>query len=160
MSMGAPDDFDPNDLPAYQFWQCLGIDPSTAIRADASRQNYSMYPRKWYVDATFKCSSCEQEFCFSATEQQLWYEEYGFYVDSYAKDCPDCRKSARSLKELRQRYDAEIGEVIRTKVVAAKEDLCKVIDQLCGLDAELPERIHENRKILAKQIAKLRRQDQ
>ncbi|MEM8735510.1 MAG: zinc-ribbon domain containing protein [Planctomycetota bacterium] len=152
--MARPEDFDPCELPAYQFWQCLRLDPDTAIRADTARQNFSMYPRTWYVDAEFRCSRCEEVFCFSAEEQRLWYEELGFYVDSYAKDCPACRKDTRQRKELRQRYDAGINEALQSKDTSMKIAICEVIDQLCDQEAELPSRIHENRLILAKQIEK------
>ncbi|MFN9541417.1 MAG: zinc-ribbon domain containing protein, partial [Planctomycetota bacterium] len=65
------------NMPRHFFWECLHLDHDSAVRADVSRQNYSVCPRYWYVDATFRCSRCSETFKFTAAEQKRWYEELG-----------------------------------------------------------------------------------
>jgi uncharacterized protein (DUF433 family) len=142
-------------MPKHFFWECLHLDHDSAVRADVSRQNYSVFPRHWYVDATVKCSRCSESFYFTVLEQKRWYEDFGFYVDSFAKDCPKCRRDERTQKALRQEYDRAIEETMNSDGVEAKQRLADIIDELCSFDFALPAKIHENRKILGKQIARL-----
>ena len=65
-----------------------------------TRQNYTVSPRHWYVDATLRCNSCGGEYLFSANEQKAWYEDFGFYVDSFPDQCKTCRRDQRNLKAL------------------------------------------------------------
>ena len=143
------------NMPRHFFWNCLNLDHDTAVRADISRQNFSVCPRYWYVDATFRCSQCKTSFCFTTAEQKLWYEELGFYVDSCAKDCQNCRKNNRQKKELRQEYDRDIQIALESADIELKNRLCSVIDDLCSFETELPNRIHQNRHALAKQIERI-----
>jgi hypothetical protein len=145
---------DPRRMPRHFFWGSLHIDYATAIKADISRQNYSVCPRHWYIDAVFHCPRCGNNFRFAADEQRLWYEEIGFFVDSQPKHCGACRGELRNVKALRQEYDREIGEVLQSDDCERKQRLATVIDDLCERGGDLPERIHENRKLLAKQIAR------
>ena len=82
---------DPREMPPHFFWGALRLDYRTAVRAETTRQNCSMCPRYWYVDAHFRCERCGAEFAFSAAEQRVWYEDYGFWVDAFPKHCPACR---------------------------------------------------------------------
>lgn len=143
------------NMPRHFFWECLHINHASAIRADVSRQNYSVCPRHWYVDATFKCSRCSETFCFTAAEQKRWYEELGFYVDSYPKNCPACRRNNRQKTRLRQEYDRDIESTLQSKDVESKKHLANVIDELYSCDSDLPDKIHTNRRILGKQIARI-----
>ncbi|MBX3416289.1 MAG: zinc-ribbon domain containing protein [Pirellulaceae bacterium] len=145
-------------MPRHLFWECLHLDHATAIRANISRQNYSVCPRYWYVDAVFKCSRCSENFCFTAAEQKRWYEELGFYVDSYAKNCQDCRRDERKRKELRQIYDHEIEVTLQSKDIEAKKRLASLIDEMCSFEAVLPQKIHENRRVLGRQIDRSKNQ--
>ena len=141
------------NMPRHFFRGCLHLDHATAVRADVSRQNYSVCPRHWYVDATFKCSRCSETFCFTAVEQQRWYEELGFYVDSCAKNCPACRRDDRKRKLLRQEYDRGIKSALQSNDLAAKKHMAAVIDELYACDSTLPIKIHVNRKVLGRQIS-------
>ena len=143
------------NMPRHFFGQCLHINHDSAIRADVSRQNYSVCPRHWYVDATFKCSRCSETFCFTVAEQKRWYEELGFYVDSYAKACPACRRNDRQRKLLRQEYDRDIESTLQSKDVESKKHMANVIDALYSCGTDLPNKIHENRKVLGKQIDRI-----
>jgi len=89
---------DPKKMPQHFFLGAVSIDYGTAVRADISKQDYTVCPRHWYSDAIFKCADCGNEFLFSAREQRYWYEERKFYVDSYPKCCPDCRKMERARR--------------------------------------------------------------
>ncbi len=146
-------------MPRHFFWKCLDLDHDSAVRADVSKQNYSVCPRHWYIDATFKCSRCSKTFCFTAAEQKKWYEDLGFYVDSCAKDCLNCRHDKRVQKTLRQKYDRDIESTLNSNDAEEKQRLVDVIDRLCSLDSALPARIHENRKTLGEQIARIHRVD-
>lgn len=150
---------DSRNMPSHFFWECIVLNHDSAIRANVELQNYSVCPRHWYVDATFQCKECKSEFCFFAWEQQRWYEDFGFYVDSFAKFCPDCRKRVRHAKELRQEYDSQIQTVIQSQDVELKNRICGVIDDLYEIAPNLPKRIHFNRKTLAVQIAKANHND-
>ena len=131
------------------------MDYTSAIRADVSSQNYTVCPRHWYVDAVMKCESCRTEFEFTANEQKHWYEELGFYVDSYAKNCIECRRTHRNQKALRQEYDTRIKSVLASTDLHAKTEMASLIDALCETDASVPSQMNEYRRQLAGQIAKL-----
>ncbi len=99
---------DAKKMPAHLFHGALSIDYDSAVRADISKQDYTVCPRHWYVDATFKCADCGSEFVFSAQEQRFWYEDRRFYVDSQPKRCAACRK-----KERQRKLDAQKPKNIR-----------------------------------------------
>lgn len=147
------------NMPTHFFWECLHLDHATAVRANVSRQNYSVCPRHWYIDATFSCSRCLKAFCFTAAEQKQWYEELGFYVDSYAKTCGECRRDERKRKALRQTYDRDIESDLQSKDINAKQQLAIIIDELCTCDHDLPMKLHENRATLGRQITRLTTQN-
>lgn len=143
------------NMPPHFFWGCLRLDHNSAVRADISRQNYSVCPRYWYVNAIFQCARCSETFCFSAAEQKHWYEELGFYVDSYAKTCLACRQDKRKQKSLRQVYDRGIESSLQSKDIDTKKQMADIIDAMYSCEADLPLGIHENRKRLAKQIRQI-----
>ena len=145
---------DPRKMPGHFYWGALRRDYASAVRADPERQNYSVVPRYWYLDATFRCARCEEEFTFSATEQRAWYEEYGFYVDAFPKHCLSCRREVRDAKELRREYDRDIENVIGGNDLEAKKKLAGTIDTLCEIGGELPPRMNENRRRLGRQISR------
>ncbi len=144
----------PREMPAHFFYGSLRINYETALRAAVNKQNCSMCPRYWYVDAVFRCARCDAEFLFSAGEQRAWYEEYGFWVDSYPRRCPVCRRDLRKLKGIRQEYDQSVAHTLRHGDLESKKRLASMIDQLYELGGELPPRINENRRRLASQIAR------
>jgi hypothetical protein len=145
---------DPREMPAHFFYRALRLDYDTAVRAGTEKQNCSICPRYWYVDAFFRCERCAAEFDFSAAEQRAWYEEYGFWVDSLPRHCPACRQHLRDLKAVRQEYDRTATHVLRQGDLESRKRLAAVIDQLCELGGELPPRINENRRRLANHLAR------
>lgn len=130
------------------------LDYASAVKADVSKQNYSVAPRYWYIDATMRCVDCDALYLFSATEQKVWYEEFGFYVDSTPRCCPECRRQRRFAKSLRQEYDREIASAVAGKDLSIKSRMVEVIDCLCELGKELPAAMNEHRKQMANQLAK------
>ena len=146
---------DPREMPPHFFWGALRLDYGTAVRAETTRQNCSICPRYWYVDAHFRCERCGAEFAFSAAEQRVWYEDYGFWVDAFPKHCPACRGALRALRTARQEYDRNVARAMRQGDVDSKRRLAAVIDQLYELGGELPPRINENRRQLASQISRI-----
>ena len=149
-------ELDPRKLPPHFFWGAVRLDYGSAVKADVSKQNYTTCPRYWYIDATFICSRCSSEFCFSADEQRHWFEELGFYVDSLAKHCINCRRALRALKQYRKEYDRDIDNAMTSNDAALQERMVVVIDELCECADELPEKILEHRRILARRIAERR----
>jgi hypothetical protein len=144
-------------MPAYFFHEARCLDYESAIKADVAKQNFTVVPRSWYIDATIRCCRCENEFCFSAKEQKTWYEDYGFYVDSFPTRCASCRRELRDAKALRDEYDRDIATSLSSEECEPKVRIVAVIDRLCESGEVLPAKIHENRKILAKQIARRER---
>jgi len=145
---------DPRKMPRHLFFGALHIDFASATRADISKQNYSVCPRHWYVDATFLCPRCDKKFTFTRDEQRLWYEELKFWIDSCAKHCATCRSELRKLKSLRQEYDQEIEQALtRQADPDTKRRLLEVIQTLEEGGVELPDRMQEKRALLQKQLA-------
>ena len=144
----------PYEMPAHLFCRSVRVDYGSAVRAAPGRQNCSICPRHWYVDMVFPCHRCGGEFAFTAAEQRVWYEEYGFWIDSLPKHCLECRRELRELKAARRDYDGWVERALQTDDLQLKKRLADVIDQLYELGGELPPRINENRSRLARQIAK------
>jgi Probable zinc-ribbon domain len=145
---------DPREMPAHLFAGALHLDYASAVRANPEKQNCSICPRHWYLDVAFACEHCGERFFFTADEQRVWYEEYGFWIDSRPKHCPNCRRTLRHLKAARQEYDRSIDEALRSENAELKERVAAVIDRLYELGGELPPRINENRRRLARQLVK------
>jgi hypothetical protein len=144
----------PRDMPLHFFYEAARLDYQSAVRANVDRQNCSICPRYWYVDATFRCRECGAEFTFSAAEQQVWYEEYGYWIDSLPVHCLECRRKLRARKAIRQEYDRDIARALQDDDLEIKKRLATVIDLLYELGGELPPHINENRRRLARQISK------
>ena len=83
--------------------------PESVLVADTSRQNYSMYPRPFYVDMRRTCRSCSRPFIFFAAEQKHWFEVLQFYVDADCVHCPECRQQRIAAKREFQRYTALVS---------------------------------------------------
>jgi hypothetical protein len=145
---------DPREMPAHLFDRSLRLNYESAVPADTGKQNCSICPRYWYVDAIFRCIRCDAPFSFSAAEQRAWYEDYGFWIDSLPRHCPACRRDLRDLKAVRQEYDNNVAHALRDGDLESKKQLARVIDRLYELGGELPPRINENRRRLALQIAR------
>lgn len=89
--------------------------PETAIRADTSKQNFSIFPLKIYVDVERVCRECNRAFLFYALEQKYWFEELGFYVDADCVTCSDCRKKDQFIQKMRNTYQQLVTKMDRTK---------------------------------------------
>ena len=148
---------DPRELPPHFLFGAVRIDYATAVRADTEKQNCSICPRYWYVDAVFRCARCDTEFTFSAAEQRAWYEDYGFWVDSRPTRCSTCRRTLRELTALRREYDRSVAEVLERGDLDGKKRLAAVIDQLYEMDGPLPPRINETRRRLGNELQRSER---
>ena len=147
----------PREMPAHLFPRCVSMDYASAVRANIAKQNCSICPRYWYVDTIFSCDRCGAEFAFTSAEQRVWYEEYGFWIDSVPKHCLECRRALRDLKGARQEYDRSVAQALHTDDLDLKKRLARVIDELYELGGELPLLLNENRRRLARQIARFDR---
>jgi hypothetical protein len=81
-------------------WACnYCLKKRQALVADITQQKYCDYtPYLAYFDIEMKCENCKQEFIFSAKEQQFWYENLHFWVQSRPKQCLACRQKRRERK--------------------------------------------------------------
>jgi hypothetical protein len=106
------------------------IFPETAILADLSRQDYSVLPRRYYVDILKECRDCKRRFIFFALEQKYWYEELQFNIDANCVRCPDCRKDERLVRAAAQRHSRNANRRDMTDDELAKhvDDLCLLLD--------------------------------
>ena len=93
--------------------------PNTAIPADLSRQSPATVPVTHYFDVRRQCRDCGKPFIFFAAEQQYWYEELGFGLDSDCVRCIVCRKAQQGSGLKRERYEELFHIADRT----AKQDL-------------------------------------
>ena len=141
-------------MPSHLFFGSRRLDYSTAQRADISKQNYSVCPRHWYVDATFVCRDCTEEFIFSASEQRFWYEDRHFWIDSMPRQCISCRKKQRTRSNLRKHYDALITIALGSCPVETKKEVVAIINELEAAKDEIPEKMKQNRTVLYAQLAK------
>ena len=131
-------ELDPRSMPSHLFFGAIRLDFDSALKADISKQNYSVCPRYWYIDATFNCRRCENEFCFTAEEQRNWYEQLNFYVDSLPKHCLPCRRRLRDQKQNRQEYDRDIAAALHGDDAVLKQRLAALIDELCESGVRFP----------------------
>ena len=82
--------------------------PAGAVRGDPSRQEYCEalhIPTYFYVDEEKECVGCGESFAFTGKEQQFWYEQLGFNLNSVAIRCRPCRAVRRKAG----RYGRQIG---------------------------------------------------
>lgn len=144
----------PKRMPSHLFFGSRRKDYSTAQRADISKQNYSVCPRHWYMDATFICRDCREEFTFTASEQRFWYEDRHFWIDSLPTRCIPCRKDQRARLNLRNRYDSLIATALGACPPERKKEVVAIIDELEAAEDEIPEKMKQNRTVLYAQLAK------
>lgn len=142
----------PQGMPNWLFGNATRLDYSSALKANIQKQNASVVPRYWYIDATVTCDRCEKEFCFTAAEQRVWYEDYGFWIDSFPKHCIVCRRELSEIKAIQQVYDREIARAVGTNDIKLKRRILELINRLIEMGVDLPPRVREKRRILAAQI--------
>ena len=142
-------------MSAHFFFGAVRLDHATAIRADIKKQNYTVCPRHWYVDAYLKCAGCGEVFCWSAQEQRTWFEKYGFYVDSLATRCSKCRAERRQLESLKSEYDQTIAKARNGHNLSEKKTAVALIDQISSMGNAHPRKMAVTRELLLKQIKSL-----
>lgn len=102
--------------------------PETVLIADTSRQNYCIYPRRYYVDILRRCHQCSRDFLFFALEQKYWFETLGFHVDADCVYCPECRRQTHALRRRLQRYSN-----LRRKADLTRKELMTLVDDAAFL---------------------------
>lgn len=83
----------------WRYSSAIAVDESQCITADPERQHYTVIPESTYYSMKLRCEGCQEEFWFSANEQRVWYEEWGFWIDSIPRRCAKCRKLLREGTE-------------------------------------------------------------
>ena len=114
------------------FWRLRNetLFPESVLVAAPERQNYSVFPRLYYVDVLRECRTCKRPFIFFAKEQRYWFETLKFYVDADCVQCPDCRRESRSVQHRLRRYSDLMREQSRTPA-----QLQKLVDDATHLFA-------------------------
>lgn len=141
-------------MPGHFFSGAHEIDYSTAIRANAAAQDFSVCPRNWYIDARFRCAECGADFLWSAQEQRTWFETYRFWVDSHPRLCRDCRAKRRDALLLRQEYDALVASARSGGTPGQKQRVIEIVDALEQCFGCVPDKLAETRDLFHKQLAK------
>lgn len=113
---------------SYAGYREAEIYPESVLFADYTRQNFSTFPRPYYVDLRKRCRTCKQLFLFFAQEQRHWYETLGFYIDVDCAFCPSCRRDNQALRRSRARY----SELV-TKVDLTRDELKALVDDGASL---------------------------
>lgn len=95
------------------FWRYRSekIYPQSAQKADISRQNFTTFPREYYVDIQKTCRECGRPFIFFAREQQYWYETLGLYIDVDCVCCCECRKNEQRAKRHREVFSKYVNNL-------------------------------------------------
>jgi hypothetical protein len=108
------------------FWRLRGdtIFPETALIAQTEKQNFAVFPRKYYVDVLRSCRACHRPFIFFAREQRYWFETLRFFVDADCVQCPDCRRESRVVQRRLRRY----SDLFAKKETTGKELMFLVDD--------------------------------
>lgn len=127
----------------------------SAIPGDVSKQNFSVLPRLWYLDAVFVCEDCGENFTWTAAEQKFWFEELHFWIDSQPICCVECRKKRRDRKSLRQELDHCMSQARTTPDRTLKKKALRLLDALSEQGELLPEKLRETRSLLEAQLRNL-----
>ena len=80
--------------------------PHTAVKANLSQQTPATVPVTHYFDLKRTCRDCHRPFIFFAKEQQHWYEELGFGLESDCVCCVECRKKQQGIARQREIYES------------------------------------------------------
>ena len=79
----------------WRYSSAITVDESHCVPANPEKQHYTVVPESTYYSMKLRCERCREEFWFSANEQRVWYEEWGFWIDSVPGHCAMCRKLLR-----------------------------------------------------------------
>lgn len=115
------------------FWryQSQSLISGTAIPADTGRQNYTVFPRPYYVDIERQCLACDRWFLFFAQEQKYWYETLGFFIDADCTHCIECRKQDQEIKNMHQKYQELL--ILENRKDKETQELKKIAQELFDL---------------------------
>jgi hypothetical protein len=144
---------DPKLMPGHFFWSAIHLKYDSAIPADISKQNFSVCPRHWYIDADFQCATCQQEFTWTAGEQKAWFEEYHFWIDAFPVHCKKCRAATRHLQRLRKEYDSTVAAAKTGGRLDQKRRIVDILRELKISLGSLPKGMDETMELLERQIA-------
>jgi hypothetical protein len=144
----------PKRMPQHLFFSALAVHQETAVRANVEKQNYSVCPRHWYMNADFKCERCGQEFTWTADEQKAWFEDYFFWVDSQPRHCRKCRGELRRLVELRKEYDSTVAAARVHGTLEQKSRIVDIVFELQQAFRKLPEKMTQTMELFQRQIKK------
>jgi hypothetical protein len=142
---------DPKQMPGHFFYGAVYVDYDSAIRADISKQDFSVAPRHWYVDCDFLCTKCRQEFTWTAREQQVWFEEYRFWVDSQPRLCKRCKAAERRLDDLRREYDATVTAARDHGTPEQKRRIIDIVRELQTSLSHLPQKMLDTMQLFEHQ---------
>ena len=145
---------DPRLMPKHLFWGAVHIDYASAVRGNPEKQNYSVCPRYWFIDADFVCKSCRKNFTWTAGEQKAWFEDYYFWIDSSPRQCKACSADRRHLAALRAEYDSTVAAARPKEATDEKRRVIEVVCELEAAFARLPEKMIETKKLFELQIQK------
>ena len=90
----------------WRFWGpssidgIVSIDHDDVLPGEAKLQNCSVMPVTQHIGICLKCHKCGGIFQFTASEQRHWYEVFKFWIDSIPKNCLDCRKMIKGIKNI------------------------------------------------------------
>ncbi len=142
-------------MPEHFFFGALAVHHQTAVRANVEKQNYSVCPRHWYVDADFNCQRCGRDFTWTAEEQKAWFEDYSFWVDSQPRHCITCRGDIRRLVDLRKEYDATVAAARDRGTLDQKSRIVAIVSELQQAFGKLPEKMTETMGLFQRQVARM-----
>ena len=147
------ENIDVHEYPEWFFHNAIKMDFENAVRADISKQSYTVVPRHWYIDAWFQCLRCSREFCWTTEEQKRWFEDLSFWIDSRPTRCKECRAAVREIKRLHRLYDEKIARTkLRSASIESKQELIDAIDAIESMNEPLPRHLWDARELLRKQI--------
>lgn len=145
---------DPRMMPQHLFGGAIHLDYGSAIRGNPQKQNFSVCPRHWYVDADFLCANCRKEFTWTAGEQKAWFEDYFFWIDSRPRLCRKCLADCRHLEALRKEYDATIAAARLRNATDQKRRVIEIVRELETALGHLPVKMIETKELFERQMKK------
>lgn len=145
---------DPRLMPMHLFWGAVHIDYASAVRGNPEKQNYSVCPRYWYIDADFVCKSCRKDFTWTAAEQKAWFEECYFWIDSSPHHCKTCSAERRRLATLRKEYDSLVAGACPKDAIGRKIRVIEIVRELEAAFGRLPEKMIATKELFERQIKK------
>ena len=145
---------DPRLMPKHFFSGAVHLDYASAVRGNPERQNYSVSPRYWYIDADFICKNCRKNFTWTVGEQKAWFEDYFFWIDSSPRQCMTCSANHRHLASLRTEYDSIVAEAYPKNAIGRKLRVIEIVSELEAAFGRLPEKMIDTKKRFERQILK------